>query len=170
MRIQLIEAESGELVEALILKAATKDLPAKRDGWQFTWKKLGKTEGADCYKLVTVNEPNQVEGMLMLTLLNGEMLYLNNIEVAPRNYGSGGKYDHVVGSLLAFGCYKSFELGKNYYLGYLSFDSKTELIELYQNKYGATCAMGQKMFFDPAAGKRLMTKYLIIKFAENEEE
>jgi len=51
-------------------------------------------------------------------------------------------------------------MGKGNYLGFLSFDSKTELIELYQNKYGATFAMGNKMFFDPEAGKKLMKKYL----------
>lgn len=170
MRVNLREAESGELIEALITRASKKDLPAKRGGWQFTWKKLGKTEGADFFKLVTVADPETIEGMLMLTLIDEEMLYLNNIEVAPHNYGSEGKYDHVTGGLLAFGCYKSFEQGKNYYLGYLSFDSKTQLIDLYQNKYGATFAMGQKMFFDPAAGKELIKKFLTIKFDENEEE
>lgn len=164
MKIVLQEAESGELIEALISKASKKDLPSKKAGWQFTWKKLGKTEGADFYKLTTLKEPGEIEGMLMLTLLNEEMLYMNNLEVAPHNYGSKGKYKNVAGGLLAFACYKSFEQGKNYYLGFLSFDSKTQLIELYQNKYGATFAMGQKMFFDPEAGKRLMKKYLSIDF------
>lgn len=162
MKILLQEVESGELIEALISKASKKDLPIKLDGWQFTWRKLGKVEGADFYKITTLANPEQVEGILMLTLINEEMLYMNNIEVAPHNYGSKGKYRNVAGALIAFACYKSFEEGKNYYLGFLSFDSKTQLIELYQNKYGATFAMGQKMFFDPEAGKKLMKKYLSI--------
>ena len=170
MKVSLREVESGELIEALITKARTSDLPSKRNGWQFTWKKLGKTEGAEFYKLSTVRDPDTVEGMLMLTLINEEMLYMNNIEVAPHNYGRDGKYDNVAGGLIAFGCYKSFEHGKNYYLGYLSFDSKTQLIELYQNKYGATFAMGQKMFIDPESGKRLMRKFLTINIADHEEE
>lgn len=170
MRVNLKEVESGEQIEALITKASKKELPLKRDGWQFTWKKLGTTEGADFYKLTTVEEPDVIEGMLMLTLINEEMLYLNNIEVAPHNYGKDGRYDNVAGGLLAFGCYKSFEQGKNYYIGYLSFESKTKLIELYQNKYGATFAMGQKMFFDPEAGKQLMKKFLTLKLGKNEEE
>jgi len=169
MRVDFKATESGELIEGLITKASKQDLPSKRDGWQFTWKKLGKTEGAEFYKLSTTEDPETVEGMLMLTLINEEMLYMNNVEVAPHNYGSEGKYDNVAGGLIAFGCYKSFEKGKNYYLGYLSFESKTQLIELYQNKYGATFAMGQKMFFDPDAGKNLMKKFLTIKIAENEE-
>jgi hypothetical protein len=38
----------------------------------------------------------------MLTLQSEEMIYLNNIEVAPHNYGSNGKYDHVAGCLISF--------------------------------------------------------------------
>lgn len=163
MKILLQETVDGELIEGVIAKANIQDMPAKKDGWQFTWKKLGETEGADFYKLTRVASPDIIEGMLMLTLLNEEMLYMNNIEVVPHNCGSKGKYSNMAGGLLAFACYKSFEQGKNYYLGYLSFDSKTELIELYQEKYGATFAMGQKMFFIPEAGKELMKKYLSIE-------
>lgn len=42
-------------------------------------------------------------------------------------------------------------------------DSKTNLIELYEKKYGATHAIGQKMFFDPVAGKNLMEAYLKVQ-------
>lgn len=164
MKILLQEVESGASIEAVITKANQKDLPVKKDGWQFTWRKLGKVEGADLYKLTTVDSPDQIEGILMLTLINEEMLYMNNVEVAPHNYGSKGKYENVTGGLITFACYKSFELGKKHYLGYLSFDTKTKLIELYEKKYGATFAMGQKMFFDPSAGRHLMKKYLSIDF------
>ncbi|GAB5555342.1 MAG: hypothetical protein Sapg2KO_49330 [Saprospiraceae bacterium] len=138
-------------------------MPLKKDGWQFTWKQLAKTEGADFYKLTKLDTPQEIEGILMLTILNEEMLYMNNLEVAPHNYGSKGKYANVAGSLIAFACYKSFEHGKNYYMGYLSFDSKTSLISSYQARYGAILAIGQKMFFDPGAGKSLMKKYLNIE-------
>ncbi|HMQ46132.1 MAG TPA: hypothetical protein PKA00_00265 [Saprospiraceae bacterium] len=160
MKVYLEEVASGVTIEALITKAEAKEMPLKKKGWQFNWRQLSKTEGADFYKLTKLDTPEEIEGVLMITLLNEEMLYMNNIEVAPHNYGSNGKYSKVAGSLLAFACYKSFEQGKSYYLGYLSFDSKTSLIRLYQEKYGATLAMGQKMFFDPDAGKKLMKKYL----------
>lgn len=96
----------------------------------------------------------------MLTLMNNEMLYMNNIEVAPHNLGSTGAYDNVAGCLIAFGCLKSFELGSNHYTGYLTFESKTALIPLYQKKYGATLAMGQKMYIAPQAGLTLIKKFL----------
>ena len=163
MKVYLQEVESGEKVEAIISKALKKEMPLKKDAWQFTWKKLASTEGAEFYKLSKTETPEEVEGMLMLTLINEEILFMNNIEVAPHNYGSGGRYENVAGSLIAFACHKSFELGKNYYLGYLSFESKTQLIKLYGEKYGARLVMGQKMFIDPSAAKELMKKYLLIE-------
>lgn len=164
MKVLLEEVTSGELIEALISEASRNELPLRKDGWQFTWQQLSKTEGADCYKLTRLDTPEKIEGVLMLTLLNAEMLYMNNIEVAPHNFGTNSRYANVAGSLLAFACYKSFEQGQNYYIGYLSFDSKTKLVRLYQEKYGAKLAMGQKMYFDPEAGKRLMRKYLNIEW------
>ena len=113
MKVLLQEVESGELIEAIISNASQKDMPARKNGWQFTWKKLGKTEGADFYKITTVGNPEEIEGMLMLTLINEEILYMNNIEVAPHNYGSNGKYSNVAGGLLAFACYKSFGSANN---------------------------------------------------------
>lgn len=114
------------------------------------------------FKITLEESPDQIEGMVMLSLMYDEMLYLNNIEVAPHNYGKGGQYDNVAGCLLAFACRMGMSHGKGNYKGFLAFDSKTELIELYQNKYGATWAMGQKMYFTPEAGDKLMEKYLNI--------
>lgn len=162
MKVLLQETASGKTSEALIAEAHWEDTPSRKNGWQFTWRKLFKTEGALFFRLARTDTPGQTEGLIMLTLINNEMLYMNDIEVAPHNFGSGGKFENVAGCLLAFACYKSFELGSGPYQGYLSFDSKTQLIELYQEKYGATFAMGQKMFFDPSSGKKLMKQYLNI--------
>jgi len=76
------------------------------------------------------------------------------------NYGSNGKYENIAGCLIAFACFKSVELGKNSYEGYLTFESKTALIDFYRNKYGATLTMGQRMFIDPHIGKKLVKDYL----------
>ncbi len=88
------------------------------------------------------------------------MLYMNNVEIAPHNYGSKGNYENVAGCLIAFGCLKSFELGQNHYKGYLTFESKTELVDLYKKKYNATLAIGQRMFIEPQEGLKLIEKYL----------
>lgn len=159
MKVQVIDTISDKRKNALIEEASKKDMPIKKNGWQFTWKILFKTEGATFYKLRLENEDN-IEGMLMLSLMNDEMLYMNNIEVSPNNLGSNGRYDNVAGCLIAYACLKSFELGQNYYKGYLTFQSKTQLIPLYESKYGAIQAMGQRMFIEPQVGLQLIKKYL----------
>jgi len=160
MDINLEELRSGIIYKARISECTFKELPLKKDGWRFNWRKLGAIEGAFFYKIILLETPKQVQGIVMLTLINEEMVFMNNIEVAPHNYGGQGRFKNVAGALIAFACMKSFEWGENNYLGFLSFDSKTELVSLYQEKYGATWAMGQKMFIDPINGKKLMKKYL----------
>ncbi len=78
-----------------------------------------------------------------------------------------GKYDHVVGCLISFAALKSFELGKGNYVGFLVFESKTALIELYQEKYGATLAMGKRMFIDDITAASLIQEYLNIEYGKD---
>jgi len=160
MKVELLDKATQQKVAAIIEKANRKDMPLRKDGWHFTWRKLHKTEGADFYKLCLLNDTSSVEGMLMLSLMHGEMLFMNNVEVAPHNLGSGGKHEHVAGCLIAYGCLKSFELGQDAYRGYLTFESKTKLIDLYREKYGASLAFGQRMYIGPKAGLELIEKYL----------
>ena len=163
MDIFLIEAETEQERPAKISKVVRKELPLKKDGWKFNWKSLFKTEGADFYKISLVETPHNIEGMLMITIFNEEMVFMNNIEIAPHNIGSQGLYKNVAGCLIAYACKESFERGIGNYNGFLSFESKTELIELYHRKYGAQLAMGHKMFIDPQVGKMLIKKYLNIQ-------
>ena len=162
MLTQIYDREKDTNVDSEIVPVSKKLLPLKKEGWNFNWRELFKTEGSLFYKLSCRHTPELIEGIQMLSLFNNEMLFMNNIELAPKNIGTNKKYDNVAGSLLAFACRMSFEMGSGNYNGYLSFDSKTNLIELYQNKYGATLAMGNKMYFTPEAAKKLMKRYLQI--------
>lgn len=163
MKVNIIHTHSSKTKEATIQITTFRDMPKVKDGWNFNWRKLFKTEGAEIYKLTIEENETEIEGIVMLTLMNEEMLYMNNIEIAPHNYGANGKYENIAGCLIAFACLKSMELGKNTYEGYLTFESKTVLIDLYKNKYGATSAMGQRMFIAPDAGEKLINKYLEIQ-------
>lgn len=160
MKTKILEksTELEKIAKIQLLKK--KEIPLKKEGWNFNWRQLAKVEGSRLYKITLEETPSKIEGVLMLTLFNDEMLFMNNIEVAPHNLGKGKEYDNVAGCLLAFACKESFERGKGNYQGFLSFDSKTELIELYAHKYGASVAMGNKMLFDPQTGRKLMKKYL----------
>lgn len=166
MNINLFDSTVAQNVSAQIEKAAYVDMPLRKQGWQFTWRSLYKTEGADFYKLVLMDSPADVQGVLMLTLMNDEMLYMNNVEIAPHNYGSEGRYEHVAGCLIAYACLKSLNRGKNGYQGFLTFDSKTTLIGLYQNKYGAQLIGGQRMYIRPQTGIQLIDKYLNYEYGK----
>jgi len=135
-------------------------MPLKKSDWNFKWKDLFSIEGAYFFKIYLTLTPNTVEGLLMITIINNEMIFMNNIEVAPSNYGSNGKYDGIAGALIAFACKFSFVHGTGNYRGFLAFESKTELIELYHKKYGATLARGLKMFIRPEKGIKLIEDYL----------
>lgn len=160
MKVKLTERATGIEKPAIIQRILKKEFPLKKDGWNFNWRSLAKVEGSEIFKIALEDSPKEIQGILMLTIFNDEMLFMNNVEIAPHNIGKNKKYENTAGILLAFACKESFEKGKGNYQGFLSFDSKTELIELYRKKYGATSAMGHKMFFDPEAGKVLMKKYL----------
>lgn len=164
MEVFLEEVSTGKKVGAVIEVITKSEMPSKNAEikWQFDWQELAKIEGVFFYKLTLKNSPTEIEGLLMLTLINDEMLFMNNIEIAPHNYGREGRYDLVAGTLIAYACKKSFSMGQGYYLGFLAFESKSDLIDLYQKKYGASLAVGQKMFFSPEAGKRLLKKYLSV--------
>mgnify|MGYP000666345219 CR=1 FL=1 len=164
MKVYLQEVSTGKKVKASIEVITKNEMLSKTEEtkWQFDWKELAKVEGVFFYKLTLASSPSQIEGLLMLTLIHDEMLFMNNIEVAPHNYGREGRYNFVAGTLIAYACKKSFSLGQGDYLGFLAFESKSNLIELYQKKYGASLAVGQKMFFSPEAAKKLMNKYLSI--------
>ena len=144
-----------------IVEVSKRELPFMKDAWKFNWRQLYNIPNARCYKLVAEESPYIIEGLLMLSLVNKEMVYMNNIEVAPHNFGKNGRYINVAACLIAFACHKSFEDGKGYYRGCLSFKSKTELISLYQKKYGAEIARGHEMFFPPNVGKQHISNHLI---------
>lgn len=163
MNVDLIERKTQKIYTAEIKVAKSKDIPLKKDGWQFNWRTLFKTDSALILKISLIDSPNTIEGMLMLTILYDEMVYMDNIEVAPHNYGKNKKFENVAGSLIAFACLESFIMGENSYNGFLSFTSKTELINIYAQKYGAILAMNSRMYIDSEMGKKLINQYLKIK-------
>lgn len=164
MDITLIDTETRVPFPGKILLTNHSEMPKKQAGWSFSWKQLSRVEGGTCYKIILSSQPNEIQGLLMLTVMFREMIVMNNIEVAPHNYGSQGKYDRVAGVLLGYACWQSFMKGKGDYQGFMTFESKTALIPFYQLKYGATHIRGSKMYIGPDAGRKLIQEYLHISF------
>ncbi|MFN8579286.1 MAG: hypothetical protein U0354_20865 [Candidatus Sericytochromatia bacterium] len=158
--MKIEKKKTNELLDAEILQVKTlAEVPLKKNGWAFNWQKLYKEQGF-IYKLVIENNPDEIQGVMKFSIKNDEMVYLENIEIAPHNIGSNGKYDLVAGSLLAFCCKQSFILGKNAYNGVVVFDSKTVLIDFYKQKYGATLLFDRRMCFYPDISQKLINRYL----------
>ena len=154
----ILDILNNRLVEAEIVSIKKKYIPLKKDGWSFNWRQLSKNENAQPYVLKLINSEEKAEGALLLKI-EENMLIMDVLEVAPHNIGSNKRYDYVAGSLIAYACRESFKLEGNY-KGFLTFVSKTDLIDWYTEKYGAELALGQRMFIDWENGKKLIEKYL----------
>ena len=134
-------------------------MPLKNDGWNFNWKVLFKKKDTKTFIIRLKANPESTQGTLHLKKQGG-MLIMDLVEIAPFNIGRKNKrYDYVAGCLIAFACRESFKLENNY-RGFLTFESKTELIDWYIKKYNAKIAIGQKMYIEPDDGKNLIEKYL----------
>ena len=156
--VYILEKINNRLVEAEIVLAEKKEIPLKKDGWNFGWRQLSRKGETQLYVLKLIKSDRLVEGAMLLKIAEG-MFIMDVLEVAPYNIEKTKRYDYVAGSLIAFACRESFKLEGNY-KGFLTFVSKTELIDWYIEKYGAELALGQRMFIDWENGNKLIEKYL----------
>jgi len=78
------------------------------------------------------------------------------IESSKFNRGIRKIYLGVPGNLVAYACKVSFDKG---YGGYISFESKTKLIKLYQKSLRAHVIFGNMMALDTKAAARLIDQY-----------
>ncbi len=155
----IVERASGELVEVEIERLHPDDLPGRKDGWSFDWKSVAIRRGTETYGVRLERTPKELQGMVHLRKYSG-MLIMDLLEVAPHNVGSKAKrFDRVAGILIAFSCRKSFMVEEQY-RGFLTFEAKTELINMYRTKYGAKLALGQRMYIEPSQGIKLIDEYL----------
>ena len=148
---------TGERLETEMFPVSKDDMRhiLKKNGWQFDWKVEFDNPIRTVYKLVTVQQPEIIQGLVSVSQENG-CLIMNLVEVAPANFGKNKKYLGVGGNLVAFACRLSRELG---YDGEILFFSKTQLIEHYEKTLGAVHIGGHRMIIFAQAAQRLIYKY-----------
>jgi hypothetical protein len=123
--------------------------------WLFDWKKEIAKSGNKVFKLVTRGNEDVIQGLLSFS--DGkDHIFMNLLENASFNKGKNKVYLGVAGNLVAYSCKVSFDTG---YEGYVVFDSKTALIEHYQETLQAKRLGGQRMYIDTVAAFRLLDKY-----------
>ncbi len=161
----VIEQASGKKIEVEIVKATDADLPLIKDKWNFNWKKEFKKDDVEIYVLRQLDKTeSNIEAIMSLKLIKQdgkkhEHIKMDLLEVAPHNYRSNGQFSRAAGCLIAFGCEMSFTVDNNY-KGWLMFEAKTEIIDLYKNKYGAELIRSPFMCFSAQASRVLIDKYL----------
>jgi hypothetical protein len=126
-----------------------------KNGWLFNWASEHKLKDRQVFKLTIRNNPDIVQGLLSISNYN-DHYYLHLIESAPFNLGKNKLYEGVPGNLFAFTCKMSWDNG---YQGFISFTSKTKLIEHYEKTLGATHVGGHKMVIFPQEALKLIKKY-----------
>ncbi len=116
------------------IKKADLKITTKSNGWLFNWANEWKLKDRQVFKLTIRNNPEIVQGLLSIGDYT-DHYYLHLIESAPFNLGKNKLYEGVPGNLFAFTCKSSWDRG---YQGFVSFTSKTKLIEHYEKSLGAT--------------------------------
>lgn len=137
-----------------LTKADLKNITEKK-GWKFNWRNEFKLKDRHVFKLTIRNNPHIIQGLLSLSDYN-DHFYLHLIESAPFNLGKNKLYEGVPGNLFAYACKCSWDKG---YQGFISFTSKTKIIEHYEKSLGAIHIGGHKMVIFPKEALRLINKY-----------
>jgi len=148
---------SGDSFRTEISLATKADLKiiTKSRGWSFDWKFEFNQPDREVYKLTIIDNPVIVQGLVSLTV-KPDHVYMYLLESAPFNIGRNKLYEGVPGNLVAFACKLSFQRGGE---GFVSFESKTNLIDHYVKTLGAYHFGGHLMVIDTIASKRLVDNY-----------
>ncbi len=146
--------DSFQTEVSLLTKIDLKGL-TKKNGWLFNWVSEFKIPTRELYKLTITNNPNIVQGVVSLEV-KADHVYMHLIESAPFNIGKNKTYLGVPGNLVAFACKLSFQRGGE---GYVSFLSKTRLIEHYEKNLGAIHVGGHNMVITTEMALKLTNKY-----------
>ena len=130
-------------------------LTSKKNGWLFSWSSEFKQPDRKVYKLTIRDNPKIIQGLVSISDYR-DHFFLHLIESAPFNLGKSKLYQGVPGNLFAFACKCSWDNG---YQGFVSFISKTKLIQHYEKTLGATHIGGHKMIIFTSAALKLINTY-----------
>ena len=148
---------TGESFDTEVKSIVKNDLVhiTKKNGWKFNWKLELNDPQKELYKLIILQIPDVIQGVLSLTI-ETDHVYMNLLESAPFNIGQAKEYQGVAGNLVAFACKRSFECG---YDGNVVFTAKTKLIEHYMQTLKARIIFGQRMAILEREARFLVNKY-----------
>jgi hypothetical protein len=152
--LNTISGDSFQTQISLLTKSNLKIITKSR-GWLFNWRHEFNQPDREVYKLTIIDNTDIVQGLISFTVRT-DHVYMFLLESAPFNLGKNKLYEGVPGNLVAYACKVSFQRGGD---GFVSFESKTKLIDHYIKTLGATHFGGHLMVLDTIASKKLVDKY-----------
>ena len=144
--------------EISTLKKADLKTVAKKNGWNFNWRKEFNDLKKEVYKLTIINNPEIIQGLLSITI-ESDHVYMNLLESAPFNIGKNKLYEGVTGNLVAYACKVSFQKG---FEGFVAFTAKTNLIRHYERTLGAVHFKNGRMIIPTESARKLVEMYFKI--------
>lgn len=152
--INVNSGESHKTEIALLLKEDLKLLNIEKR-WLFNWHEEYISQDRKVYKLIIASKNNVLQGLTSLSMKN-DHVFIHLIENSPFNKGKHKLYEGVAGNLVAYACKLSFQNGNE---GFVSFHSKSKLIDHYIETLNAKHYGNQLMVIDTHAAIKLVDKY-----------
>lgn len=154
--MKLKRTSDDEELEAVIKKLISEDFDLLEDSQRFVFD-WSIERRSDVYKITLISDVDNILGLIMIIDYPSESrIHIDLLESSKENTGANKEFDNIAGCLIAFTASLSFERG---YSGYVSLDPKSQLIELYRNKYGFEEA-GYMMVSQLRNSQELINKYL----------
>jgi hypothetical protein len=126
----------------------------KKKDWLFDWKKEFSKKNNEIYKMTIEGNSGIIQGLISLSIGKG-FVFVDLVESAAFNRGKEKMYEGVGGNLFAFACFRSQEMG---FEGFVSFVTKTALVDYYRSTLGAVL-VGQRMIIYDTAANKLINHY-----------
>jgi len=159
--MKLRQITSGLSIAADIAAVVDKDYKflGSSKNFEFAWH---KEKGHEVYKVFLLDDDKDILGVMsLIDVPDEDRVHLNLIEISKKHQGKAKQIDNIAGCLIAFAADIAFQRG---YLGFVSLLPKTQLVDLYQKKYGFR-PYGMFLGIEAQSSDQLITKYL-----SNEEE
>jgi hypothetical protein len=153
----IVNTTTGDSFQTEVKRLVKGDLKQikRNENWNFNWQEELNSTLSEVYKLVISSSPDVIQGLVSFSVRK-DHVYMNLVESAPFNLGRAKMYEGVPGNLVAYCCRVSFERGFD---GFLSFTSKTKLIEHYENSLGAYHFGNRLMIINSESARKLVDKY-----------
>ena len=149
-------AVTGDSFRTEVVPVAAVDIRKfKKNDWLFDWKAEARLPDKMVFKLIIVDNANIIQGLISLQD-RGDHIFMPLIESNKFNRGVKKVYLGVPANLVAFACKLSFDKG---YGGYVSFESKTRLIDHYRKSLGAHVLFANIMAINTGAATKLVEQY-----------